>query len=208
MTSLTSMVSWSRSLSFGALCAVGTLCAAGAVGALGACSSSSDRTASPDAGSGSPPDGASGATCGGLSPTSRVCAANEYCDYASDTCGAADGSGTCRPRPENCPLVSRPVCGCDGKTYAGECLAYMSGTDRDADGGCPITKGGFACGYTQCDLATQYCLHDPASTTGEPFSCVDLPACTGSPDCTCLAGQRCGTACAGTAAAGLTLTCS
>lgn len=162
-------------------------------------------------------DGASGSACGGFAHI--ACSATEYCDYADNGCGIGDQTGTCKPRPDTCPLsaasgassgiVSTPACGCDGKTYASDCFAYMAGVDLDAHGICPIDSTKFACGYTQCDLATQYCRREPHPGAAETFTCVALPAaCSGGASCPCLAGERCGTACTGDARLGLTVTCA
>jgi hypothetical protein len=170
---------------------------------LGACGGDARTPGGPDAaGPGGP-----GVTCGGFARL--PCAASEYCDFPDNNCGVADQSGTCKPRPETCPLVAgRPTCGCDLKVYAGECPLYRAGTDLNASGGCDVMPGWFACGYTQCNLQTQYCLHDPITKTGATFSCVEIPRCASQPaSCACLAGERCGNACTGDAAAGLTLTC-
>jgi hypothetical protein len=48
-------------------------------------------------------DGPPGAACGGFS--ARPCAANEYCDFPLNTCGVADETGTCKRRPDACPLI-------------------------------------------------------------------------------------------------------
>jgi hypothetical protein len=163
----------------------------------------------PDAssdGGGGGDGGEVGGPCGGLA--GRRCTATEYCDYADNTCGIADGQGVCKPRPSACPLiVGAPTCGCDGKVYSGECPTYTGGTDLNANGTCVLVTGRFACGYLQCDLATQYCRRDPQPSSADTFTCIPLPACTGMPSCTCLATQPCGTDCAGDAKVGLTLTC-
>jgi hypothetical protein len=152
-------------------------------------------------------DGGSGAACGGL--TSRRCGASEYCDYANNTCGIADEAGTCRTRPKLCPaLVGLPTCGCDGQVYAGECSTYLNATDLDANGGCPVEATKFACGYLQCDLATQYCRRERPASGAETFACVGLPgSCASTASCTCLVNERCGNQCSGDGKSGLTLRC-
>lgn len=65
--------------------------------------------------------------CGGLA--GGACGADEYCNYAGDTCGAGDDQGDCMPRPTTCPKVIDEVCGCDGMTYANACLANTMGHD-------------------------------------------------------------------------------
>jgi len=151
-------------------------------------------------------DGASGAVCGGLAHV--ACGATEYCDYADNGCGIGDKTGICKPRPQTCPLIAgHPICACDGNVYVGECPTYMNGVDLDAHGTCAVPKGSFACGYTQCDLLTQYCLREPQAAAADRYSCVALPAACASPTCACLANERCGNACTGSATVGLTLTC-
>lgn len=172
---------------------------------LAACGSSDKASTAPDGGGTA--DGAVGGACGGFA--GGKCAADEYCDYANNTCGVADGGGNCVKRPISCPaVVGTPVCGCDGQIHSGACEMYMSGVDLNANASCTVPKNDFKCGYAVCDLANQYCLHDPKSAT-DPYKCVALPqACGGTSTCGCLANQTCGNACTGDTASGVTLTCS
>lgn len=176
---------------------------------------SDDRTptAEPDAATTPTPDappvasdGAGVRSCGGFA--SAKCVADEYCDYAENTCGAADLAGICKQRPVACPVVpDHEVCGCDGKAHATECAAQADGTDLNANGTCDKVAGKFACGYLLCDVTTEYCRAEPHARGAESYTCMTLPVCRPSPSCACLAGERCGTACAGDDKVGLTLTC-
>jgi hypothetical protein len=172
-----------------------------------------------DAGDGAPADGSSGSggVCGGRGQMS--CSATEYCDYADNGCGVGDLTGTCKPRPDVCPvnatgaappaIVATPTCACDGKIYSNDCDAFRAGFDVNAHGTCNVPAGEFACGTTQCTLATQYCRRQPHTKGSDTFSCVALPAgCSDNQGCSCLQAQPCGNLCAGTSAAGMTLTCT
>jgi hypothetical protein len=75
-----------------------------------------------------------GETCGGIAGVR--CADDEYCDYANNACGIADGAGTCKPRPENCPDIFLPRCACDGEVYPNECDAAAHGFDVTANDNC------------------------------------------------------------------------
>ncbi len=77
-----------------------------------------------------------GKVCGGK--LGGTCSASEWCDYPDGAmCGATDASGVCKARPDVCPGVVAPVCGCDGKTYNNGCEASKAGFDVRTTGKCP-----------------------------------------------------------------------
>ncbi|TMQ03597.1 MAG: hypothetical protein E6J90_53160 [Deltaproteobacteria bacterium] len=104
-------------------------------------------------------------------------------------------------------VVGPPICGCDGKVHTGMCEAYHDGVDLDAHGTCDLLAGRLACGYTQCDLASQYCQREPQPGGPDAFTCMPLGSCSATPTCTCLKSQPCGSSCMGDSKVGLTLTC-
>jgi hypothetical protein len=63
------------------------------------------------------------------------CAAEELCATAPGMCGA---SGECTGRPQDCPPVSDPVCGCDGTIYGNACEAAVAGVSVEFDGTCAV----------------------------------------------------------------------
>ena len=84
--------------------------------------------------------------CGGFA--GLQCAPDEYCDFPDGAmCGAADQSGTCQPRPAQCPPIDGIVCACDGREYESDCAAAAAGADVSSEGPCaqPVCPDG-ACG--------------------------------------------------------------
>jgi Kazal-type serine protease inhibitor domain len=49
------------------------------------------------------------------------CPSGSYCAPNGDVCGW----GSCAPSPQACPMLDRPVCGCDGITYLNFCWATI-----------------------------------------------------------------------------------
>lgn len=71
------------------------------------------------------------------SATAACTDASEYCHMDEGKCSAADAAGTCMKKPEACPEMSAPVCGCDGKDYDSACKASAAGVSVKSQGKCP-----------------------------------------------------------------------
>ncbi len=61
------------------------------------------------------------------------CGATEYCATATGACGS---TGACQARPVSCSGLWKPVCGCNGKTYANACKAAQVGVPVKFTGTC------------------------------------------------------------------------
>jgi Kazal-type serine protease inhibitor domain len=72
--------------------------------------------------------------CGG--PNHITCNSALYCQLPAGQCSAADVPGVCAKAPDFCMRVSRPVCGCNGKTYPNECEARHAKMAIDTTGAC------------------------------------------------------------------------
>jgi hypothetical protein len=85
--------------------------------------------------------------CGGH--TGRECSGDKVCvTLFSRACPGPDQAGLCIRRPDHCPQVSDPVCGCDGKTYGNLCRAAAAGTAMTHRGACaaaPACGSGVSC---------------------------------------------------------------
>ena len=77
--------------------------------------------------------------CGG--PDKIGCNSALYCQLPAGQCSAPDVAGTCVKAPDFCMRVSRPVCGCNGKTYPNECEARHAKVAIDTPGACKKQPG-------------------------------------------------------------------
>ncbi len=75
--------------------------------------------------------------CGG--PDKITCNSALFCHLPDGQCSAPDVAGTCAKAPDFCMRVSRPVCGCNGKTYQNECEARHAKVAIDTPGACKKT---------------------------------------------------------------------
>jgi hypothetical protein len=115
------------------------------------------------------------------------CGSVEFCAKAPGDC---DGIGECTQRPDSCPIMILPVCGCDEMDYANACYANQDGVNVDYTGPCIIScDDGDPCTVDTFDSASGQCTHTPKQCddglfcngieTCEPSTgdCVAVSAC-------------------------------
>lgn len=81
-------------------------------------------------------------------PHALKCGRGYFCDsLGKDQCPDKKHYGICQRRPQFCPKIFKPVCGCNGKTYGNACEARAAGVPVASEGVCkkPTPTGPF-CG--------------------------------------------------------------
>ncbi len=76
-----------------------------------------------------------GEACGGAA--NITCNSALWCQRGVGQCKAADAAGQCDKAPAFCMQIHRPVCGCNGKTYANDCERQKARVQLDYVGACP-----------------------------------------------------------------------
>ena len=82
---------------------------------------------------------ASEGECDGHGGGAAHCLTNENCDFGlfcEKVDGQCKGPGVCEIRPEACPHIYDPVCGCDNQTYSNSCEAHSAGVSVQHPGKC------------------------------------------------------------------------
>ena len=116
------------------------------------------------------------------------CAGNGDCPrgtYCQTEEGSCDAIGECADRPEVCPRIFDPVCGCDGQTYPNACEAAGAGVSVDHVGECDGGPAGRCNDNGDCPRGT-FC-------ETEEGGCDDVGECVVRPEaCVALFDPVCG----------------
>jgi hypothetical protein len=167
-----------------AACA-GTTCALGEV-----CCLIDFRCVAPGDPSCAPPAGSPAGTCA----SAADCPDGESCEVLDARGGAlagmCGGLGVCIASMSSCG-GGDGVCGCDGRTYMNECVAFAAGIRLVGLVPCgqPLHHenrscgGGGVCLHGECDPAVGVCTQDDPL-----FTCDEHAACPSGQDCCLLSG--------------------
>ncbi len=135
------------------------------------------------------------------------CGSAQLCETPTGTCGSADG--VCVAKPQVCPDIVIPVCGCDGTTYPNDCWREAAGVDQAHRGACSgqctsdaDCNDGNACTADVCNHGI--CEHGCvcASPAGTPTCCPGPAALCVKPCGRDAGGSSVGGICGGTCPAG------
>lgn len=119
-----------------------------------------------------------GANCG--TRGAPRCGRGEFCQFSERAaCGATGIGGRCARKTTACAKILRPVCGCNGQTYANACLAASVGVSVKSQGACPGTEGA-ACGTRGTGRCNDglYCRRPASAQCGAtdiPGACAVRP---------------------------------
>lgn len=114
--------------------------------------------------------------CVCTSDGSKSCPAGYFCTFAPGTCSVGARDGVCSATPTACPQITKPVCGCNDKTYSNACQAAVAGQSVSYEGACiPQVCGGPT--RIGCGFGDRFCAF-PDGTCSQPDrfgTCQDRP---------------------------------
>ena len=131
-----------------------------------------------------------------------TCGSGQFCNFGPDVdCGATDKGGLCEPKPEVCTAIYKPVCGCDNRSYASDCVAHGAGVSVKHEEACSAAECESSGGRSELSngASTPMCNANEASwpiagTIEGGVCCLPQPVsktCGGIAALKCKSGEFC-----------------